>query len=126
LGCELIMKMKEIREIYSEIRELDKDIRLDNESINRYTRAQNIEDVFIKKLKSRIIVLFDKTYLDKSLSYYSFLQSEIDRLEGIINGYERKRLGLVQKLKDNNLPVNGEVASADGIVETIYAMKKVK
>jgi hypothetical protein len=120
------MKMKEIREIYSEIRELDKDIRLDNESINRYTRAQNIEDVFIKKLKSRIIVLFDKTYLDKSLSYYSFLQSEIDRLEGIINGYERKRLGLVQKLKDNNLPVNGEVASADGIVETIYAMKKVK
>jgi hypothetical protein len=120
------MKMEEIREIYSKIRTLDKYIKIDKESINRYSCAKDRQDIFMKKIKSRILVLFNKKYLDESLCNYSFLQSEIDRLEQTINEYERKRNNLVQKLKDNNLPVNGDIASADGIVETIYAMKKVK
>jgi CHASE3 domain sensor protein len=120
------MKMEEIRKIYSEVKELDEHIKRNNEYINKYNCANDRLDVFMKKLKSRILVLFDKTYLDEYISNYSFLQSEIDILEQTINKYKIKRLGLVKKLKENNLPVNGELASADGIVETIYAMKKVK
>lgn len=120
------MKMKEIRKLYKEVRDLDNRIKSKEESIDYTEIKQKKIFEFVEKFGNRLKYLFFPRGLYGLMSNYAYFESAKDELQNDIYELKPKRNNLVQKLKDNNLPVNGEVASADGIVETIYAMKKVK
>ena len=117
------MNMKQINKLYEKHKQLKEDEEYYSKKVKYYnesvTEVYKITDSLWYKIKN----VFK---LDTSIPLKTALMHHEGIYKKFLEQTKTKIFEVETKLRKVKLPINGEVASAQGIVNTIYAMRKVK